>query len=421
MIKSLAITGIWQRVLLIAGCLACLTACYFFVEWCLGNALAVRAPEKEVAQWAIDYAPRDPQTHYALAVLNQETFLPEDLSKSLAEYEKSVTLAPQDFRLWLALGKARERSGDPAGAELAFRRTLALAPNYAEIQWTLGNALLRNGKIDEAFSEMTRAAENDANYRTPLISTAWQIFDGDPAAVRERIGNAESVKFALAAFLAGQKQFDAAVEVWNELPAENKKGIYKADGAKFLAAMLAAKNFRAALRIQQSIEDKPDGENFAVGRIYNGNFEQPLTRELVSPFDWQIGGGEQPQVGPNNVAHGGANSLMLIFNSTDGRDFRQVAQLVAVEANKKYTLEFYSKADLKTAARLQWEIIDASDGKVLAVTGAIPDSADWTAGSVEWTTAAATEAVVVRLGREACKSIICPISGTIRFDDISLK
>jgi len=147
MIKSIKLESASTRTVLVIAGLCCLTASFFFAKWCFANAIATQALLKEVAELSVVLAPNDPQTHYALAVLNEKTFLPEDLTKSLAEFEQATALAPHDFRLWLALGKARERRGDAAGAELALRRTSELAPNYAQIQWTLGNILLRRGKI----------------------------------------------------------------------------------------------------------------------------------------------------------------------------------------------------------------------------------------------------------------------------------
>ncbi len=422
MIKSLKIETGWQRVCVTVVCLLCLTLIFFFVRWCFGYTIAARAPVKEVAEWAVDLAPNDPQTHYALAVLTEKNFAPEDLAKSLMEYERAVALAPHDFRLWLALGKARERSGDAAGAELALKKSLELAPNYAQVQWTLGNALLRRGNTAGAFAQMTQAAETNPDYRLPTVNTAWQVFDGDLETVRRHLGTSITINFALASFLAKQKRISEAVQIWNDLPVENKNTIYKADGEQLFAEMWAAKKYRDALRIQQSVNDRPEEADYTVGKIFNGGFETALARERADVFDWQIADGAQPQIGLNNERKNGGNaSLFFIFNSSDGKDFRAISQVVIVESSKKYALDFFYRAELKTPATLRWEITDAADGKVLATVNPILSSTDWTNAGVEFTTTAATEAVVIRLVREECKSSICPISGKVWFDDFQLK
>ncbi len=421
MIKSIKLeTALSRTVLIIAG-FFCLTAIVFFAKWCFANAIATRAPSREVAELSIDLAPNDPQTHYALAVLNEKTFLSEDLPKSLREFEQAVALSPNDFRLWLVYGKERERSGDGAGAELALRKALEFAPNYAQVQWALGNVLLRRGKIREAFSEIHRAAESDVNYRIPAIAAAWQIFDGSLANVKQNIGDSANLNSALMMFLAKQKRFAEAVEIWDALPAEEKKTTLKTEGEALFGELIAAKQYRTALEIQASIDDESEAKNFALGKIFNGGFEAEVKREKATVFDWQIADGGQPQVGfDDNQKAGGTRSLVIIFNSTDGKDFRRISQIIAVEAVRKYGFSLFYKSDLKTSATLRWEIVDDSNGKVLATTNPISANADWTHLKTEFVTAADTEAVTVRLVRENCKSIICPIAGKVWFDDFSV-
>ncbi|MGI8787914.1 MAG: carbohydrate binding domain-containing protein [Pyrinomonadaceae bacterium] len=421
MIKSIKLATALSRAALLMAALVCLAATLYFAKWCLADAVASQAPDKNIAALMVDLAPRDPQTHYALAVLTEETFLPEDLPKSLAEFEQATALSPNDFRLWLAFGKARERNGDAAGAELALRKTLEFAPHYADVQWTLGNVLLRRGKREEAFDKIRQAAENDNNYRVPAIAAAWQIYDGNLDSIKQNLGDSASVNAALAIFVVEQKRYDEAVEIWNSLPAEAKKHALKADGEALFNKLMAAKKFRAALQIQTSFEELANEEKPAIGAIFNGGFERDLKREKAGAFEWQIADGTQPQIGYDDAQKvGGSRSLVIVFNSSDGKDFRRVSQIVAVEPAKKYVLELFYKAELKTSATLRWEIADEADGKILAATNPISGVADWTQLKTEFTTAADTEAVVVRLVRENCKSIICPITGKVWFDNFSI-
>jgi len=421
MIKSIKLETALNRTILAAAGVFCFITALFFVKWCFANAIAARAPAKEVAEFSIALAPNDPQTHYALAVLNERTFLAKDLSESLAEFERATALAPHDFRLWLALAKARERNGDAAGAELAARRALALAPNYAQVQWMLGNILLRRGKIEEAFAEIRRAAESNDSYRSPAVTTAWQIFGGDAAQVKQNLCGSDSLKSALAVFLARQKRFEEAMEIWNTLPAESKTASpFKEDGEELLRVTTEAKKFRFALQIQTQIYET-DAGNFAIGKISNGGFETDVKRERASVFDWQIADGAQPQIGfDDREKRDGARSLVIVFNSSDGKDFRPILQMTAIESAGKYVFEIFYKSNLKTSAALRWEIVDAADNKVLATANLAPNSADWTNLKTEFLVPETTQAVMVRLAREPCKSIICPISGKVWFDDFSI-
>ncbi len=169
-VKSIKLETITQRALLLGAGFVFLISVVFFVKWCFAYAIATQADTRELAEFAVNLAPNVPQTHFALAVLNEKTLLPEDLQKSLAEYEKATALAPNDYRLWFALGKSRERGGDAVGAELALKKAVELAPGYSRLRWTYGNILLRQGKTDEGFAEMRQAAETDKTFINPIVA-----------------------------------------------------------------------------------------------------------------------------------------------------------------------------------------------------------------------------------------------------------
>jgi tetratricopeptide (TPR) repeat protein len=311
-------------------------------------------------------------------------------------------------------------NGDAAGAELAFRKAAELAPNYTQIRWTLGNNLLRQGKTLEAFAEMRRAGENDLDYRNPLITTAWQIYEGDLEQVRQSIGNSATVNSALAVFMAKQKRFDEAVSIWDSLPDEEKKTTLKNDGGELIGQMMAEKMYRDALQIQRQISE-PNQQIPVVGQISNGGFENTVNPADSVFFEWKIADGGEPRIGfDDREKNSGSRSLVIIFNSPLGREFRGVSQTVAVEAGKNYVFETFYKAELKTSASLYWEVTDASDGKILAATSPAAANANWTKLRAEFAAPEKTQSVVIRLAREQCKASLCPISGKIWFDDFSI-
>lgn len=417
--KSIKLNATAFRVIVPVLAIVCVCCSYIFAKWFLANTIATRAVYKEIADLTVNLAPNDPQTHFSSAVLHDRTFLPGDFEKSLAEYEQAAALSPYDFRLWLELGKARERAGDAAGAEKAFRKSLELAPNYSRVQWALGNFLLRQGNETEAFAEIRRAAESDKTYANPAVASAWQLFQGDVARIKNYVGESDNLKSAFASVLAREKRFDEALDVWKSLPEAARKNDFRANGDEIYQKMLEAKKYRSALLIFSDIIESKD-KVFAVGAVTNGGFESENPK-TPSAFEWQIADGVEPQIGvDNSQKHGGNISLKLIFNSTDGKAFRPISQAVAVEAGKKYVFETFYKSELKTAATVKWEILDTADGKVLASTESIVPNADWTSLKTEFIVPETTEAVTLRLVRVACGATLCPISGKLWFDDFSL-
>jgi tetratricopeptide (TPR) repeat protein len=418
--KSIKIDTIAKRAVLAAAMLICLLGIVYFMRWCAGNSIALNTIFAEAADTAVSLAPDDPQTHYTIAVLSERVFSDENVSKSIAEYERATALTPNDFRTWLALGKAREHGDDAAGAEKALRKALELAPNYSEVRWILGNVLLRRGKTDEAFAELRRAAETSADFASPTVSTAWQMFDGDLEKINRYLGDAPTVKSALVAYLMRAKRFDEAVQIWNTLSADDKRATFRVNSDALFNQLTQAKKYRAALQITTQLNDFSP-EKPAVGRIYNGSFEDDVKTSGANFFAWQIQDGAQPQIGVDaSQKHGGGHSLTVVFNSVAGRDFRSVSQTIAVESGAKYAFQSFYKSQLKTAATLRWEIADAADGRILAQTAPVDAASDWTNLKTEFVVPANSEAVVVRLAREVCKTTLCPISGRVWFDDLSI-
>lgn len=420
-IKSIQLNTTLYRLIVITAIILVLFLTYSALRWFFGSTIATQSENKEVAEFAAELAPNDPQSYFSLAKINEKSFLPEDFAKALENYEKAVSVAPYDFRLWMALGKARERAGDDSGAEKALRKSLELAPNYSEVHWALGNFLLRQGNEEEAFSEIRKAVEQDEKFANPAVVTLWQIFDGDVTQIAQKIGDATPIKASLAPFLVKQKRFDEAFSFWNSIPNEEKATTYKKVGEELFAQLVGAKSFRNALTVQTQIST-PEDEKFTVGNIFNGDFEKEVKSAKANLFDWKINEGTQPGISlDGSQKHGGTRSLILIFNSDSGKDLRTIQQTIAVESNKSYKLEGFYRAELKTLATLKWEIVDVGDGKILASTNEITAASDWSPLSAEFTVPATTEAIIFRLGNVTCKQALCPISGKLWFDDFSLR
>lgn len=421
-VKTIELNSVVRHLLLPIAILFFLLLVFFALKWYLANTISARAEQKELAQIAVDWAPSDPQSHFAMAVLNEKSFLPDDLPKSLQEFERAAALSPSDYRLWFALGRARERSGEMEGAETALRKALELAPHYAQVQWAFGNLLLRRGKTDEAFSIMRKAVAGEPTFANPAVATAWQIYDGDVPGVLQAAGDSPQAKSVLTSLLARQKRFDEAFQVWNSLPETDKQKTFRPNSDELLQQLLQARKFRDALRVQTQIAVS-DADKAAAEKFSNAGFETEVRPANQNLFEWQIADGAQPVIGVDEKQkQEGNRSLVLAFNSTSGQDFRAVQQTVVVAPNTRYKFEVSYRSELKTPATLKWEIIDTSvqDGRVLAATEAVPNNSDWAALGAAFTTSPNTEAVTIRLVRMPCTMAVCPISGKVWFDDFRL-
>lgn len=390
--------------------------------WFFGNSIASNAEQADVAEAAARFAPADPLAPGKAGFIKSQSFVPTDLPDALAEYEKAVALAPHDWRYWLALGKMHERLGDAARAEAAARRAVELAPNYAQTHWLLGNILLRRGKQRDALPEMRRAAEADPTFAVHYLNYAAQTVT-DLNELQKIAGDSPPLRAALVSYLIGEKKLDQAIGLWEKLPATERQ----ATAPVLATAFFAAKQIRAGLPIYTEAMPK-DQERPASGKIINGSFESDQSIDVGTTtnfFYWLIADGAQPNIGfDNQQKQDGVRSLLLIFDSPTGRDFRAVSQLVPVESAANYRLNLFAKTqDLKSSSTMQWEVRDAADDRLLAQTAAVAvgSSGNWQPLTADFKTGNATEAVTIKLARAACGLPPCSISGKVWFDNFSLQ
>ncbi|HRI03281.1 MAG TPA: carbohydrate binding domain-containing protein [Pyrinomonadaceae bacterium] len=417
--------GIGHIVIFAIGVLFVIAA-YFFIKWNFANLIATRIdttqPEaKIVADWIVQTAPDDPLTHYAAAIVYERTFEPDDLTRSLAEYETSVAAAPHNYLVWINLGRARDRSGDETGAEKAFARALALAPNYASVKWAYGNSLIRHQKMDEGFAMIAAAAASDTKYANPASSIALQVTDGDVTQARRLLGDTPDTNAALADVLVTQKRYEDAFEAWSRLSAEDKATKFKEIGQRLFTLSILAKKFRVAASVAGDL-NSGTGIKPVPGQVTDGSFENGIKMRNAGTFEWNIDEGTDPQIGLSAAAKRSGNySLWLTFDSFESKAFRSIFQTVAVVPGATYEFEGFYRADIKSKATFKWEVIDPTNSVRIAVSDDLALAGDWTTLRVKFTVPESTDGVLIRFIREGCGVAACPVTGKIAFDDLSLK
>jgi len=413
------------RIVIIMAALLCVLTCWFFVKWNFANSVASRLDTKRpdykpVAEWLTVLAPNDPQTHLTTAHIYQRTFDFGDLTRSQNEYEMAVALSPYNYSTWVDLGKVRGLNGDTEGALAAYKRALDLAPNYAAVQWVYGNALIREGNVDEGFAFIAKAASSNPDYAQPAVQTALQLFDNDTGKVFESLGNTDATNAALASAFTGQMHFDEAFAAWSKLPDADKNAKFKKLGDTLLDKFAQAKRFQLAAGVAASLRtgenDKP-----VVGQISNGGFENGVKLRDAGLFEWQIAEAAQPQIGLTETQpHTGKFALLIAFNSFETAAFRSVSQTVAVTPGAEYEFGAFYRSDVKTQASLKLEIVNALTSAPFASLLLAP-TGEWTPLGAKFSVPADGDGIIIRLVREGCAGVSCPTNGSLALDDLSLK
>jgi hypothetical protein len=414
-----------MRALLIVTVALVLLGAWCGARWYIGNTLAEFAPDVdeggvEATRSAMKFAPGDPLVYLVAGNLEKRTLDASRMPEAVRLYEQAVRLSPNDYRLWLELGRAREQAGDTPGGEKALRRAIELAPAYAYPHWYLGNLLLRAGRTDEAFTELRGAAQsNPAAFRSLIFDAAWNIYDKDVKAIEGVVGESAGTRAQLAAFLATHARAEDAVRLWTSLsPAEKKEE--RKTGEDLLRALFDKKQYRAAQELARDLGVE-SGES--VGRFANSGFENVISSPGASIFGWQINPVAQTEVAVDSSQHhSGLRSLRIIFNGFAKSGYYNITQLVVVEPATRYRFTGYVRTqDLKSGGAPLIEVASTADNKVLGTSEAFPlGRNDWQQVTIEFSTPADTEAVYVRTNRAFCGDV-CPIFGIIWYDDFNLE
>jgi Tfp pilus assembly protein PilF len=400
---------------------------FFLVKWYLGNTIAEYFdPDNngaETARLAVSLAPNDPLTHWRLADFIEKRLPPDQIGNAVKEYEKAVSLSPQDYRFWMAFGRALEQAGDTDRSERALRRAVQLAPAYSFPRWYLGNLLLRVARYDEGFVELQKASEANPELRPQLFNLAWEVYKEDIGALTSAAGKTAEARAQFSSYLVARGRVEDGMRLWASL-SENEKRQNLGSGHEIITNLLNAKRFHDAVLMWN---DVIPGENHRVkiGEITDGSFELGISRTSGAPFGWQVQSQPQAQVGIDpNMGHDGSRSLRVVFQVRSKLDVLNISQLVPVHPNTQYTFECYLKTNkLETAATPYVAILDGNDGAGLASSNQAPTgTTDWQRIELKFKTPPATQAINIRISPASCgENTVCPMFGAIWYDDFTLK
>lgn len=403
---------------------------YYAVRWYLGNTMAeyfsASGNTLHIAQVANNLSPNDPLTNWRLGQVSQKTLPLDQSAAALIEYEKAVSLSPSDYRMWMSLGVAREQAGDAVKAEAALRQSIALAPSYAYPHWYLGNLLLRSARYDEAFAELRTASDAyPEELRPQLFNLIWQVYGSDFDSLGKAVGSNAEARSQFALYLLKQQKFDEGIRMWNVLSEVEKKA-NKDIGDSIVSTLVAAVRFHDAAAVWNALSPNSSYQ-VEEGQVDDGSFEEIFTYGPEVVFGWQVKSAPQAQIGIDpDVSHGGKRSLRLQFLVRSQLEGIGVSQLLTVAQDSTYDFECFVRTDkLQTGGAPVVQILDANAGALLGESEVAPNGTnDWKRLAFTFKTTSKTEAVVLKITRASCggeETTICPIFGSVWYDDFSFK
>jgi tetratricopeptide (TPR) repeat protein len=165
------------------------------------NALLNQDPQAAIAAYreAVGRQPENALLHQRIGLLLKG---PGTWDEALRHFERAAALDDDYADAWRERGIVENRlrgKEDPTAGEASLRHALELNPQDYDAHASLGGVLRRQGRLEEAAQQYTRAAELSNNHPYPLLnalklraiaSGAW-VMD---ARTRFQLGRAETVR-----------------------------------------------------------------------------------------------------------------------------------------------------------------------------------------------------------------------------------
>jgi tetratricopeptide (TPR) repeat protein len=148
-------------------------------------------------------------------------FVNPDPAGAVADFEKAVALVPLSATYWTDLASAYESIGNIPLAREAFSRARAAYPASAQVAWSYGNFLLRQGDDASGFAQINHAVQVDPSLAMPAVSQAWHKTQDGNVLLNQVLPATQDAYFQAIDFMAANGQPAAALVIWGRLSSQS--------------------------------------------------------------------------------------------------------------------------------------------------------------------------------------------------------
>jgi len=372
---------------------------------------------------AVSLEPNNPRNWYLLGRSYLYDLEQPDPVKAVSTLRKSVELDPYSAEAMLDLALAYDSEGDLAQARAALFSAQRVYPLSADVSWSFGNFLLRQGEQDAALAQFYKTLQLDPKRAAEAFSRSMQL-QLDAKTVLDRVvPPSPETYLPILHMLSDAQQMGEARLVWNKLAGLNGK-VPLRNLVIFFDALVRARRSREAVELwPQAIAmmENPPLPDPPGSLIWDGGFESGFAG---GGFSWRF-----TPVTPNvqisfdrSEKHGGEQSLRLLFNGRENVNFEDACHPFVAEPGKQYLLSGWIKTESLTSSEgVRFEVW-TSNGKGVATvqSGEIHGTQAWTQITLPWTSPDEEVLSKVCLRRRMSDMPGSDIQGAAWLDDVTL-
>jgi tetratricopeptide (TPR) repeat protein len=346
-----------------------------------------------------------------------------DPVKAVSALRKSVELDPYSAEAMLDLAIAYDSEGDTAQARAMLISAQRVYPLSADVAWSFGNFLLRQGEQDPAFAQLHKAVGLDPQRAAEAYSRASQVQPDANRVLDNVVPPSPQTYLPILHVLSDTRDMETAQLVWNRLIGLHQK-VPLREIVPFFNALIHERRWTDAMQLWRqavAIMQNPPPADPAGSLLWDGGFESgfygggfswrfsPVNRNVQISFD-------------RTEKHSGEQSLRVLFNGRENINFGDACHAFVFEPGRPYLLTGWVKTQSLTSSegvRLQISFFTGSH--VLAEqSNEIHGTQPWTQLSLPWTAPEVPALGNVCLRRNMSDMPGSDIQGAAWLDDVTM-
>jgi tetratricopeptide (TPR) repeat protein len=418
---NLPLANARARAVLLVCCSALALLLGFFA---VRNAIAAHylgRDTREGYERAVRLEPHNPRNWYLLGRSYLYDLEQPDPVKAVSALRKSVELDPYSAEAMLDLAIAYDGEGDTAAARAALVSAQRVYPLSADVAWSYGNFLLRQGEQEAAFTLLHTALELDPKRAAEAFSRALQL-QPDSNVVLDRVVPATPATYLpILRMLSDAGDMETAQQIWVRLVGLHQKVPLREVVPFFEALTHMRRPDQGAQLWPQAVAimENPPPADPASSMLWDGGFESgfrgggfswrftPVSRDVQISFD-------------RAEKHSGEQSLRILFNGRENLNFEDACHQFVPDPGKSYLLTGWVKTQSLTSSegvRLQVGAFTKA-GVVSVQSGEIHGTQPWTQLQLAWTAPQDAGLGSVCVRRKMSDMPGSDIQGAVWIDDV---